>query len=486
MYIITTPIPYTNAAPHLGHLLEGLYTDTIARYQRIKLGPDQVLLTMGLDQHGLKIYQKALESNQTPEIFVEQTGLTFSKLWEDFDIKPDTFVATHSKRHILLTQAIFRILQSKGFIYKKEYNGLYCVGCEDFYAPSQLNETGCCPIHLTKPIEMAESNYFFKLSEFEKEVTEFLKVTPIKPESIKNEWFSFVNSGLQDISCSREKSRLPWGVEVPNDDSQVMYVWIEALLNYCTAIFNEHEIASMSDEQILSKLQKEFPIDFMYCSKEISKFHLVIFPALLSALEIPLPKRSVAHGMINDSKGIKMSKTLGNVIDPYDVLAKFGKDGSRFVFLHEINIWGDSPFDWHKIAENYNAYLANNLGNIFTRVSTMVEKYGYDMNSNDLKYDWSNYHKYFEEGDTKSAFDEVFNACSRGNEFLELKKPWMLAKDEAKRIELDETLGSMVNHLQDVADKLTPFLPDTAAILQEAINLAVMSKIDPIFTRLEI
>lgn len=486
MYIITTPIPYTNAAPHLGHLLEGLYTDTIARYQRIKLGKDQVLLTMGLDQHGLKIYQKAIEANLSPEVFVDQTGQTFSKLWEDFDVKPDTFIHTHSKRHILLTQAIFRILQAKEFIYKKEYNGLYCVGCEDFYAPSQLNEDGCCPIHLNKPVEMAESNYFFKLSQFEDVVTKFLTDTPIKPESIKNEWFSFVKSGLQDISCTREKSRLPWGVEVPNDNTQVMYVWIEALLNYCTAIFDEHEIASMSDEQILSKLQTTFPIDFMYCSKEISKFHLVIFPALLSALDIPLPVRSVAHGMINDSKGIKMSKTLGNVIDPYAVLEKFGRDGSRFVFLHEINIWGDSPFDWNKIAENYNAYLANNLGNIFTRVSTMVEKYGYDMNSEDLKYDWTNYHKFFEEGDTKSAFDEVFNACSKGNEFLELKKPWMLAKDETKRIELDETLGSMVNHLQDVADKLTPFLPDTALALQEAINLAVISKIEPIFTRLEI
>jgi methionyl-tRNA synthetase len=486
MYIITTPIPYTNAAPHLGHLLEGLYTDTLSRYQKTRLGKDNVILTMGLDQHGLKIYQKAIENQQTPQEFVNITGKTFIDLWNEFNVEYTTFVPTSSKRHTLLAQSLFRSLVQKDLVYKKEYQGLYCVGCEDFYTPSQLTLDGNCPIHLTKPISMQENNYFFRLSNFEQDIIDFLDVTPIKPEGIKNEWYVFIRSGLQDISCTREKSRLPWGITVPNDDQQVMYVWIEALLNYCTAIFTLEELEEMSDTEILNHLRAAYPIDLMYCSKEISKFHLVVFPALLKALDIPLPRCCVVHGMINDSNGVKMSKTIGNTIYPSEVIAKFGLDATRFIFLHEIGIWGDSQFDWAKMVESYNAFLCNNFGNIFTRVTTLVDKYGYDMNSYNLEYDWTPYHTFFSEGDTKSAFDEIFKACTRGNEYLEQTKPWMMAKDEDKRLELDQVLGDMVNHLRDIAANLQPFMPDTSDILQEAMNLAIIKRIEPIFQRIEL
>jgi methionyl-tRNA synthetase len=482
MYIITTPLPYTNDAPHLGHLLEGLYTDCVARYQQNILKND-VMLTMGLDQHGLKIFQKAQEKNIDVEEFVKTTGLTFTDLWKKFNVKYTEFIPTHSKRHELLSQSIFRTLQKKGFIYSKEYQGLYCVGCEDFYAPSQLDENSICPIHKKPVIEMNETNYFFRLSKFENEVVDFLNSLSLKPEGIRTEWLSFVAQGLQDISCTREKSRLSWGIPVPNDDKQVMYVWIEALLNYCTAIFTKEELEMLTDEEVVSKLQKEYPIDLMYCSKEISKFHLVIFPAMLSALSIPLPLKCVAHGMINDQNGVKMSKSLGNGISPSQILEKFTVEETRFIMLHDINIFGDSSFDFNKIITSYNAFLCNNLGNIFTRVSTLAQKHEYNLDSSSIDFNWEDYHKYFTDGDTKLAFDQVFLACTFGNEYLEKTKPWIMAKDPEKRKDLSDVLGAMINHIKNIAIYISPFMPETSQILLQALSQDKIVKIDPIFER---
>jgi methionyl-tRNA synthetase len=482
MYIITTPLPYTNDAPHLGHLLEGLYTDCVARYHKNILNKE-VMLTMGLDQHGLKIFQKAEEKNIDPSDFVNQTGLTFTDLWKQFNVEYTEFIPTHSKRHELLSQSIFRTLQKKGFIYSKQYNGLYCVGCEDFYAPSQLDEHLNCLIHKTPVIKMDETNYFFQLSKFEKEVVEFLDTISLKPEGIRTEWLSFVSQGLQDISCTREKSRLPWGIPVPNDESQVMYVWIEALLNYCTALFTEEELLKLSDEEVVKKLQKEYPIDLMYCSKEISKFHLVIFPALLTALEIPLPLKCIAHGMINDAHGVKMSKSLGNGITPSQVLEQFSVEETRFIMLHEINIYGDSSFDFDRITDNYNTFLANNLGNIFTRVTTLAEKYGYNLLSDNVDFNWTNYNVLFVAGDTKLAFDEIFKACSIGNDYLEQHKPWMLAKDETRIDELKKVLGSIINHILNIAEFISPFMPETSQFLLSKLEVDKIVKIEPVFVR---
>ena len=482
MYIITTPIPYTNAAPHLGHLLEGIYTDTIRRYQN-EIKQNSTLLTMGLDQHGLKIYQLANELKIDPAEFVESTGKIFTDLWESFDIKYDTFIPTHSTRHVLLAQSIFRTLKKNGHIYEKNYKGNYCVGCEDFYAPTQLIEGGLCPVHLTKPIEMEETNQFFRLSNFEQAILDFLDVVEVYPENTKNEWRSFVKQGLIDVSCTREKSRLPWGIEVPDDQDQVMYVWIEALLNYCTALFTLEEVKGMGDIEILNKIRDSYPIDLMYCSKEIAKFHLVIFPALLTALDIPLPKKCVCHGMINDSRGVKMSKSLGNVITPSEVKEIYTNDEIRFIFLHEINLIGDSEFNWDRIKENYNIFLANNYGNIFTRVTTLIQKFGYAINNESLEYNWDDYHQYFENGNSKLAFDEIFKACSFGNEYMEQTKPWELAKDESKHDEIKKILGKLLNHLKEIAFYSKPFLPDTSNILIDQLTKEEIVKISPVFLR---
>lgn len=487
MYIITTPIPYTNGSPHLGHLLEALYTDTIARYQRVQLDQENVTLTMGLDQHGLKIFQNAESKAQKVEDYVDNISKEFLVLWQEFDITYTEFVPTSSQKHRLVAQALFRSLQKKGYIYKKNYNGLYCVGCEDFYAPTQLTKEGHCPIHLTLPIVMEESNYFFRLSVFESDIIRFLENTNINPEKIKNEWYSFVKQGLVDVSCSREKARLSWGIDVPDDNNQVMYVWIEALFNYCTAMFGDNysntDLTNLDDSEILRLIQSSFPVDLLYCSKEISKFHLVIFPALLMALEIPLPKLCVVHGLINDSKGIKMSKSLGNGVYPRELVEIFGIEGTRFVFLHEVNIFGDSSLDIDKLIENYNTYLANNLGNLFTRVTTLVERYDCNFGVDIIDYNWSNYHDNMKNGDTKLAFDEIFKACSIANEYIEEAKPWQLAK-ENKDEELQNILGSLVNHLKTIAINLSPFLPQTSKTIQEHFNNSKITKLSPIFVRI--
>ncbi|GAB4146348.1 MAG: hypothetical protein OHK0017_06730 [Patescibacteria group bacterium] len=382
MFLITTPIPYTNSQPHLGHLLEGIFNDTIARFYR-RLN-DDVILTMGLDQHGLKIYEEAIKNGQTPEEFAREQGQKFIGLWEQFNVKYDAFIHTESKEHILVSQLIWRKLAEKDFIYKKKYDGLYCIGCEDFYAPSQLTEDGLCPIHLKEPVKMSEENYFFRLSAFEETVKNFLRTADIHPDYVRKEQMNFVDSGLQDISISREKSRLPWGVAVPGDDSQVMYVWFEALINYLTGTVNLetvdrwYELPALreeTEEEIWEEIRAAMPIKVLYASKEIAKFHLVIFPAMLEGCGLTLPERSLAHGLIMDAEGRKFSKSLGNGVLPAQLVEKFGIDGSRFVMLHEINIDGDTAFDWNRVTEAYNSHLADNIGNLLMRVTTLVEKF---------------------------------------------------------------------------------------------------------------
>jgi methionyl-tRNA synthetase len=380
MFLITTPIPYTNSEPHLGHLMEGVFNDSLARFYR-RLRSD-VILTMGLDQHGLKIYEKAIEMGQTPEVFVTEQGKKFTQLWDRFQVKYDSFVETASPEHKVVSQIVWKTLSKQDLIYKKSYTGLYCKGCEDFYAPSQLVDHKC-PIHGTEPVEMSEENYFFRLSSKSDVVKEHLLKAEIRPEHTRKEWLNFISEDLQDISISREKSRLPWGVAIPEDDSQVMYVWFEALINYLTAVVNLEtidrwvELPQFRDEteiEILAEIKEALPIDILYASKEIAKFHLIIFPAILSGLGFELPKTSLAHGLINDASGKKFSKSLNNGVYPQQLVDKIGVDGVRFVLLHEINLFGDTDFDWKRILEAYNSHLADNIGNLLMRVTTLVEK----------------------------------------------------------------------------------------------------------------
>ncbi len=532
MFIITTPLPYTNAKAHLGHLLEGVFTDTIARFYR-RFNIDQVNLTMGLDQHGLKIYQKALEAGQTPENFVAQTGQTFVDLWKQFEVRYDTFTPTENLHHKTVSQILWKRLEHNGFIYKKAYKGLYCVGCEDFYAPSQLTEDGKCSIHQTLPIELDEENYFFRLSSFEDQINQYLKTTEIKPEHIRKEWLNFVEAGLSDVSCSRQKDRLPWGIEVPNDPEQVMYVWVEALFNYLTAAINpetidrwlEHEIIRPETEpEIFAELLDNLPINIMYLSKEIAKFHLVVFIGLLAGLGLPLPERALAHGLINDANGHKFSKSLENGVFPSELVDKIGVDGARFVMLHDINVDGDTNFDWTRILESYNCHLADNIGNLVMRVTTLVEKHldgivdledwqptlpeflktetatssthEVEQAQNDeseipvktpsiIPFDFSPAYLCLAELKPREALDIVLQGGNFGNEIMEKTKPWALAK-EGKTTEVTEILTGLCVLLRDLGQVLSIFLPVSGDKIYTIFNSPKISKAEILFQKVEI
>jgi methionyl-tRNA synthetase len=495
MFYITTPIPYTNASPHLGHLLEGVFNDTIARFYR-RVHPHTVLC-MGLDQHGLKIYQKAQEAGQEPAVFVRQQGQTFKTLWQEFDVNYDRFIETSTPGHAFVSRLAWKKLEAKGLIYKKSYEGLYCVGDESFVTERDLVD-GCCPNHPgQKPIVMKEENYFFRLSGLTGEVEKFLRKTPIQPEYVKKEFLNFVAEGLQDISISRENSKLPWGVPVPGDESQVMYVWFEALLNYLTGavepttlnnVTQSTEPSANLENVVWRQIQENLPIDLMYLGKDIARFHLVIWIGMLSALELELPQRALVHGFINDSEGRKFSKSLGNGVMPGELVERFGVDGSRFILLHEVNVDGDTNFDWSQITEAYNAHLANNLGNLLMRVTNLVEKFLHgvvDLESVETPFDFSQAYVELDNLRTREALDAVLAGAGWGNELLEKTKPWELAKQD-KMEEVSEVLTQLCRLILDLAEVLSIFLPSTAQEIRQIISAETIVKARPLFARVEL
>jgi methionyl-tRNA synthetase len=505
MYIITTPLPYINGEPHLGHLLEALFTDAIARYRRRKENSG-VILTNGLDEHGLKIYQKALELGVKPENFAVDMEKLFKDIWAKYEISYDKFVCTHSLEHSLVSQIVFKELLAKGFIYKKKYDGLYCVGCEDFYVESQL-EDGKCPIHKAEPIKMSEENYFFGLSKFSDQVLEFLNKADIKPEYEKDYWINFVKDGLTDISISREKSRMPWGVDIvlENDQAtdQVMYVWFEAVLNYLSALVEPDMLETYRDfagekivveKMILEDIREQLPIDFMYCSKEISKFHLVIFVAMLSALDMPVPISSVSHGLINDATGHKFSKSLGNGVTPKHLEDIFGIEGTRYIMFFEINTFGDTAFDIAKATDSYNANLANNLGNVVMRITTLVEKFlngNIDLESahTDPRLDVNLFKVYaeLESHNPQKSIQLLFQELSKVNAYLEQTKPWTLGKDfEANKNEITQILNCSSQAVVEIAKCLSIFIPITGDKLVQIFSQVKIAKAEIMFKKIEV
>jgi len=494
MFYITTPIPYTNAKPHLGHLLEAVFNDTIARFYR-RLYP-QTILSMGLDQHGIKIYQKALEQNQDPVDYAVEQGKTFKNLWSQFNISYDRFVETTSIHHKLVAKIAWSKLAQKGFIYKKSYEGLYCIGDESFVTEKDLID-GCCPNHPgQKPILMKEENYFFTLSKFSNQIRDFLKKADIQPVYVSKEFLNFVDEGLQDISISRDKTKMPHGIDIPGDDSQVMYVWFDALLNYLTAVAEPSTLDSLSlnpdnqslQEAVWTQISESLPIDLMYLGKDIAKFHLVVWIGMLVGLELELPKRALVHGFINDSQGRKFSKSLGNGVMPEELVEKFGVDGTRFILLFEVNVDGDTNFDWYKVTSSYNAHLADNLGNLVMRVTTLVEKLfkGYvDFDELNSPFDFSEVYKKLDKLNTREALEIILKGCSWGNELLEKEKPWQLAK-AGKIEEAKEILTKLCKLLCDISEILSIFMPETGDKIRTIITNTPITKATPLFPKVDV
>lgn len=457
---VTTAIPYANAKPHIGNALDYLLADIWARYQK-QQGND-VRFQVGTDEHGNKIAAKAQEVGQTPQEFVDAMYGNFKTLMDAVGAEYTDFIRTTDVHHKAAVQFIWQKLEP--YIYKGSYEGWYCVGHEAFFTDKEAAATnGVCPDH-QKPYErLSEENYYFKLSEFGPRIREAIDSHKfeILPEFRKKEILNLIDGGLQDISISRPKKSLSWGVPVPGDDSQVMYVWIDALSNYITVLgYPDNET-----------WKEYWPADLQIIGKDILRFHAAIWPAMLIALDLPLPKKLLAHGHINVG-GAKMSKSVGNVVDPMEIIEGYGLDAFRYYFSRHIPTLDDGDFTWEKFETAYNNELANELGNLVSRVANMVTRYqaGVVGDAIQAEHDSQLYHDAIARSEFNRAMDELWLMVRSLNQYIEEVKPWAVAKsretDSEAEAHLSEILAHCVGTLNQIADLLVPFLPGTAKAIK--------------------
>ncbi len=462
-FYITTTLPYVNAPLHLGHALELVRADAIARYKAL-LGED-VYFNTGTDEHGIKIYEKAQESGLTVQAFVDQGFETFKEQLKMFGINESVhFVRTTDEHHVKATQEFWKIVNKNGYIYKKNYEAKYCVGCESEKTDSELNEQGECLLHPGRPVEIIkEENYFFKYSAFGGKLLHFYEKNPnfIVPDFRYNEIKNFVKNGLQDFSISRLKAKMPWGIEVPGDNEHVMYVWFDALVNYISTLGWPE-----NTEQF-----KKYWIDghpTQYCGKDNTRFQGAMWQAMLFAAELPNSHQIVVDGFITGENGVRMSKTLGNVIDPRDVVSEYGIDALRYFLLREVSSFEDSPFTIERFKEAYNAGLANGLGNLASRILTLSEKYLEKCPEIPEKSDFAEYFTFYEKFDVKQAADFVWNEIGELDKFIQTTEPFKVVKvDEKKGKEL---ITEMILRLYTIARMLNPIMPETNILLKKLIK----------------
>ena len=472
-FYITTPIYYPSAKLHIGHAYCTTIADAIARFHRLE-GDDVFFLT-GSDEHGLKIQQKAEEAGVTPIEYTDKIVAGFQNLWKRLSISNDDFIRTTQKRHERVVQEVFRRIYAKGDIYKGEYKGLYCTPCESYWTEHQLDENGCCP-DCHRPVqEVAEEAYFFKMSKYQDRVLQYIEDHPdfIQPVSRRNEMINFIKQGLDDLCISR--TSFNWGIPVPIDPKHVIYVWFDALTNYLTPI------GYLDDPE---KFQKYWPADLHLVGKEIVRFHTIIWPCILMALDLPLPKKVYGHGwLIVD--GDKMSKSKGNVVDPIGLIDEFGADAIRYFLLREINLGQDGNFSRDALIGRINSDLANDLGNLLHRTLSMTLKFqggvvkapaGESDVDRSLKEDARETVAFFEQNmedmQLSLTIKKVWAFISRANKYIDETAPWALAKDPAKKQELANVLYNLTEALRVISVLISPFMPTTAVRIWQQLGLA--------------
>lgn len=475
-FYITTAIAYVNAAPHIGHALELIQADVLARYHRLQ--GDETFLLTGTDEHGVKIYEAAQKAGLATQQFVDKNANIFLDMTKKLLISNDDFIRTTSEFHKKGVKKMWQKMVARGDIYKGVYKGNYCVGCESFIAEKDLDADGNCPIHKMKPQILEEENYFFKLSRYSDQIKKAILdgVVDILPVSRKNEFLNIIGEeGLHDVSFSRPKNVLPWCVDVPDDPNQGMYVWCDALSNYITAL-------GYGDEG--ENFQKFWPVDVHLIGKDILRFHAGIWIGMLISAEIELPKAIYVHGFII-SGGQKMSKSLGNVVDPFFYVNNYGAEALRYYLLREIPTTDDGDFTHERFVQVYNSELANGMGNLVNRVVMMTEKYCesrvpkiiedtsfYD----DILGFVEKYRRAFGDFDLKRACEEIVGLVDFGNKYIDDKKPWLLAKDlENGREELDKIMYELLELLRFLAMLMMPILPQTALKIAKQIGLETIS-----------
>ena len=459
-FYVTTPIYYVNDVPHLGHAYTTIAADTIARFYRIR-GYDVFFLT-GTDEHGLKIQKKAEELGISPKELVDRNAERFKKLWEFLKIEYTKFIRTTDHYHVEFVQRVFEECYKRGDIYLGEYEGWYCVGCEEFKSESELAEDYTCPIHQKRCEYIKEPSYFFRLSKYQDKLLELYEKNPefIQPDFRRNEIISFVKQGLKDLSVTRPRSRVKWGIPVPFDPEHTIYVWFDALFNYISALEDKVEIY--------------WPADVHLVGKDILRFHTVYWPAFLMSLGYEIPKKVFAHGWWT-VEGKKMSKTLGNVVDPYEVVKEFGLDEVRYFLLREVPFGQDGDFSKSALINRINGELANEIGNLYSRVVNMAQKFlkGKVKGEKDTEYEnvaretIDNYEKYMKEMNFYKAIEETLKFTSFLNKYVDEKQPWALNK-EGKTEELKKVLYALVDGLYVLTYLLYPIMPNK---MKEALKM---------------
>ncbi len=472
-FYVCTAIPYVNDKPHIGHAMDFLYADILARYHRQQ--GDQVIFSIGTDEHGSKIGEKAESAKMEPKEFVDSIVPHWKEFAQKAGISNDRFIRTTDAGHEQRAAVVWSNLQK--YIYKGSYIGWYCVGCEEYKTEQHVKDTqGVCPAHNRKYDKLEEENYFFKLSAFSDQLMQVLKdgSFTVIPEFRCREILNVIEGGLEDVSISRPSNKISWGIPVPGDESQVMYVWFEALMNYITVLgYPEHE-----------DFKTFWPADVQVIGKDIVRFHAAIWPAMLIGLGLPLPKILYAHGFISVD-GKKMSKTLGNIVDPQEVIAKHGLDAFRYYFARHIPSYDDGDFSWEKYEEIYNSELANELGNAVSRVAAMIHKYqaGVIGDIPEPEHDIEMYTRALLECRFDRALEEVWVQVRGLNQYIEEEKPWLIAK-EADKDHLREVLAYMCSSLLEIAELLAPFMPETSEKISKLFAGGVVAELGgPLFPK---
>jgi methionyl-tRNA synthetase len=481
---ITTTLPYVNADPHIGFALEITQADVVARFKRLE--GFEVFFNTGTDEHGQKIYQKANDEGKDTQKYVDHFASRFEELITALNLSPDNFIRTTDEGHKKAAQELWRRCEENGDIYKKNFKGLYCVGCEMYVTEKDLNDNGRCPDHSDQdPIEVEEENYFFRFSKYQKPLLDLYEKHPdfVIPDKRFNEIKRFVEDGLEDFSISRVAEKMPWGVPVPGDEEQVMYVWFDALSNYVSTLGWPEDKEGFNNFWI-----EGAPTQF--AGKDQIRQQAAMWQAMLMSAQLPPSNQITVHGFIN-VEGKKMSKSIGNVVDPFDLVDEYSADAVRYYLLRHINPVEDSDFTVKKMKEIYNANLANGLGNLVSRITNMYASYdievALDQNAGTVieEEDMQTLQKLMSEYRFDRALDYIWAEIAHLDAFITENEPYKLIKsDDTDQVEeAKQAVAYLVLRLYDIAAMLSPFMPETSAEIKRIIESA--EKPEPLFQRRE-